>query len=153
MRRIVTIALVCLTSLGGVAAADRGNHRGAAPTVREHRSGGVSVQPTWRHSAPRYQSSAYRYQQPRFHSNVRVVHRPIYARSRPVIRYRYVNYYQRPAVIVERPASLAGYFWVNGSWQWNGAEWLWQPGHYEPDPSYSGDYYAPSYDSGYYYGQ
>jgi hypothetical protein len=150
MRRIITIALLCLTSLGGVAAADRGHHRGNAPTARDHRSGGVSVQPTRRHNQPRYQSS-YRYQQ-RYRNNVRVVHRPIFVRHRPVIRYRYYNYYQRPAIVVENPRPLAGYYWVQGNWQWNGAEWLWQPGHYEADLAYSGSYYTPDYDAGYYYG-
>ena len=149
MNRIITIALVCLTSLGGVAAADRGHHRGSAPTEREHRSGGVSVHPTRRYVQPRHQ---YRAQQPRYRANVRFVHRPIFVRQRPVIQYRYYNYYQRPAILVENPRPLAGYYWVNGSWQWNGAEWIWAPGHYEPDPNWTGDYYTPGYDSGYNYG-
>jgi hypothetical protein len=146
MRRIITIALLCLTSLGGVAAADRGPHRGHAPTVRNHRSGGVSVQPSRRHVQPRH------HYQPRYHGGVRVVHRPIFVRHRPVIRYRYYNYYQRPAIIVENPRPLAGYYWVNGSWQWNGAEWVWMQGHYEPDPNWTGDYYQPDESAGYYYG-
>lgn len=145
MRRIITIAL-CLASLGGVASADRGHHRGNAPTVRDHRSGGVSVQPSRRYVQPRY------HYQPRYQSSYRVVHRPIFVRHRPVIRYRYYNYYQRPSIIVENPRPLAGYYWVNGSWQWNGAEWIWMQGHYEPDPNWTGDYYQPDYDSGYYYG-
>jgi hypothetical protein len=65
--------------------------------------------------------------------------RPIYV-HRPIIRERYYNYYRRPALIVENYNPIAGYYWVPGSWQWNGYEWSWQPGHYEPDPN-DGDYY------------
>ena len=36
-----------------------------------------------------------------------------------------------------------------GNWQWNGYEWTWTAGHYEPDPNASG-YYSNSYDSQYY---
>jgi hypothetical protein len=65
--------------------------------------------------------------------------RPIYV-SRPVIRHRYYNYYSRPSLIVENYNPIAGYYWVRGSWSWNGFEWIWTPGHYEPDPSYYGYY-------------
>jgi hypothetical protein len=66
--------------------------------------------------------------------------RPIYV-SRPIISGRYYNYYRRPAVIVENYNPMAGYYWVAGAWTWSGAEWIWQPGHYEPDPNFSGSYY------------
>jgi hypothetical protein len=47
---------------------------------------------------------------------------------------------------------MAGYIWVAGQWQWSGYEWIWQPGHYEVDPNYTGDnYYQGSYDNGAYY--
>ena len=72
---------------------------------------------------------------------------PIYV-QRPVIRYRYYNYYQRPAVVVENYPSKAGYYWVAGQWQWSGYEWIWQPGHYEPDTSYD-SYYGNQYGSSY----
>jgi hypothetical protein len=65
--------------------------------------------------------------------------RPIYV-SRPVIHHRYYNYYRRPALIVENYNSIDGYYWVRGSWSWNGFEWIWTPGHYEPDPNYYGYY-------------
>ncbi|MGE3457281.1 MAG: hypothetical protein AB7O24_19365 [Kofleriaceae bacterium] len=65
-----------------------------------------------------------------------------YTYRRPVIKYRYRNYYQRPAVIVESYDPVPGYIWVQGNWQWNGVEWIWQPGHYEVD--------ATSYDTYYY---
>jgi hypothetical protein len=71
--------------------------------------------------------------------------RPIYV-HRPIIREHYYDYYRRPALIVENYSSMPGYYWVAGSWTWNGYEWIWQPGHYEPDPNYvDGGYY----DSGY----
>jgi hypothetical protein len=66
--------------------------------------------------------------------------RPIYV-SRPVIRHRYYNYYQRPSLIVENFAPMSGYYWVPGQWQWSGAEWIWQPGHYQPDAAYVDPYY------------
>ena len=68
-----------------------------------------------------------------------VVRRPIYV-SRPVIHHRYYNYSRRPAVIFENYNAIAGYYWVSGSWSWNGFEWIWAPGHYEPDPNYYGYY-------------
>ena len=73
---------------------------------------------------------------------------PIYVR-RPIIRERYYDYYRRPALIVENYNPIAGYYWVPGSWQWNGYEWVWQPGHYEPDPNYVGPAYDGSYYDGY----
>jgi len=153
MRRIIITALVALTALGGVASADR-NHRNDGNHHRQQRfsgdlriNGGVRVD----RSRPRYQSrTTYRpvYRQSYRHSDVRVVRQPIYIRQRPVIRYRYTNYYQRPTLLVESFPTRAGYFWVAGQWQWSGFEWVWQPGHYEPDPSYSG-YYDSSYDMTY----
>lgn len=68
------------------------------------------------------------------------VRRPIYV-SRPVIRERYYNYYRRPALVVESYGPRDGYYWVAGAWSWNGFEWIWQPGHYEPDPNYVEPYY------------
>jgi len=49
---------------------------------------------------------------------------------RPYVGVHYYNYYSRPALIVEDFAPMAGYYWVRGSWQWDGAEWMWYPGHY-----------------------
>ncbi|MDB4958818.1 MAG: hypothetical protein JWO36_6387 [Myxococcales bacterium] len=71
--------------------------------------------------------------------------RPIYV-NRPAIGYRYYNYYQRPSLLVENYAPVVGYIWIEGAWNWGGSEWIWQPGHYEPDPAYSG------YDNTYYDG-
>ncbi len=72
---------------------------------------------------------------------VRYVRRPIYV-QRPRIAVRYFDHYQRPTVLVEDYPAMAGYLWVAGQWSWSGYEWLWTPGHYEPDPSYG-------YDAGY----
>lgn len=73
------------------------------------------------------------------------VRRPIFV-SRPIIRDHYYNYYRRPALIVESYGAMPGYYWVAGQWSWNGYEWIWQPGHYEPDPSYVDPAYAdPGY--------
>ena len=74
--------------------------------------------------------------------------RPIYV-HRPIIREHYYNYYRRPALIIENYNAMDGYYWVSGSWQWNGYEWIWQPGHYEPDPNYVGPGYEGSYDDSY----
>jgi hypothetical protein len=165
MKRIILSALVALTALGGVAAADR------RPDVRDQR-GGVYVN----ESRPRYQHRPYnqgryqqgRYQQGRYQQGVRYQQRPHYSYSsryvyRPTYRYvrrpifvqrpriavRYYNYYQPPQLLVENYAAMPGYFWVAGQWSWNGYEWIWTPGHYEPDPNYSG-FYSNSYDPQYY---
>jgi hypothetical protein len=135
MKRII-ITLLALVTFGGVASADRRH----GPTVRDHRTGYVQ-RPAARYHNNRtytYSRPSYRYTRPA----VRVVRRPIYV-QRPVIHYRYYNYAQRPALIAENYAAMPGYFWVAGQWQWNGYEWIWQPGHYEPDPNYNTGYYAP----------
>jgi hypothetical protein len=98
------------------------------------------VQPRQRYVQPRH------YVQPRgvYRAPMSVVRRPIYV-QRPVIQYRYFNYAQRPAIIAESYPPMTGYIWVAGQWQWNGYEWIWQPGHYQPDPAYDayGYPYAP----------
>jgi hypothetical protein len=152
MRRIIIITLVALTGLSGVASADRWNR------TRDHR-GGVYVEPSrHRYERPRYQ----RYDRPRYVRHVprytrsyyvhrpayRYVRRPIYV-ARPTIAVRYYNYYQRPAILAENYSAMPGYFWVAGKWTWNGYEWTWQAGYYQPDPNYS-DYYSNTYDSNYY---
>jgi len=64
-----------------------------------------------------------------------------------VIREHYYNYYRRPQLIVENYGAQPGYYWVAGAWNWDGYQWCWQPGHYEPDASY--EQYAPGYSDGY----
>ena len=56
--------------------------------------------------------------------------------NRPIIREHYYNYYRRPAIFVENYSAMDGYFWVAGQWAWDGYEWQWTPGHYEPDPNW-----------------
>lgn len=153
MRNIITLTALALgLSTGGVAMADRshggghGSHGGGNVVVRDHRSGGVVVHEnhgggSWgRHDSGRvvvrehnnwhrggdWHGGTY------YRSGWR---RPIYV-NRPIIRERYYNYYQRPAVVVENYNSMEGYYWVAGQWQWTGYEWSWQPGHYEADPNY-----------------
>jgi hypothetical protein len=132
MKRII-LAIAAVAMVGGVASADRwhgnrGNgHRGAV--VHSHREGGVRVTPVHRgHYARPVYNSGHRY-------HATYVRRPIYV-ARPVIRTHYYDYRYRPQVIVENYPVRAGYYWVNGQWSWNGYEWLWTPGHYEPDPNY-----------------
>jgi len=57
--------------------------------------------------------------------------RPIYV-NRPVIREHYYNYRYRPSLIVEDYGPRPGYIWVRGHWAWDGAEWIWTPGYYDP---------------------
>ena len=157
MKRIIIGALVALTALGGVASADRG-WRGR--DVR-HSQGGVTVAPSrgYYNQRPAYNrghnrsydrghnrsyNRGYYVQRPTY----RYVRRPIYV-QRPVIRYRYVNYYQQPQVLVENYPARAGYYWVAGKWIWTGYEWSWQAGYYAPDPNAT-DYYSNTQSSEYY---
>lgn len=130
MRRTIMFAMLCLTMLGGVAAADR--YRGSSG--RDHR-GGVYVQPRQQQRFE-YRQHRQSYSRP----NYRYERRPVYV-QRPAIRYRYFNYYERPSVLAENYPAMTGYYWVAGHWDWNGYEWIWTPGYYQPDPQYydSGD--------------
>jgi hypothetical protein len=152
MRRIITLSLLALGITSGAAFADRGrDHRGAVVQRAQPR--------VYRNTAPRtyaqprtYVQPRYRVQ-PRFNAQARVytprrtytqrysygVRRPIYV-ERPVIRYHYYNYATPPAALVENYGPIEGYIWIAGEWQWNGYEWIWQPGHYEPDAAYDYDY-------------
>jgi hypothetical protein len=151
MKRII-LALACVGLAGGVASADRfhgsrgGNtvHTGGSrgPVVRDHRGGGewhgareggvrVTEGARW-NNRPVYNRGGYYNSGYRYNNYVR---RPIYV-GRPVIRERYYDYRYRPNLIVENYPARDGYFWVAGQWTWDGYEWQWQPGHYEPDPSY-----------------
>jgi hypothetical protein len=115
---------------GNVVVRGNGGYRGNTVVVRDHnnyRGGGSRVIVR---GEPRYNRNYYH----------NVVRRPIFV-SRPIIRHRYFNYYQRPALIVENYNTMAGYYWVPGHWEWAGAEWIWQPGHYQPDPNYVDPYY------------
>ena len=142
MKRTLVLSALTLALIGGVASADhrhgrwqRGNNWSAGW------SGGVRVT-----APPRVVV-----QQPRrvYVQRTHVVRRPIFVQA-PRIRYRYYNYYQRPAVLAENYAPMTGYYWVAGAWGWNGYEWTWTAGHYQPDPNYvEPSYDYSSYDNGY----
>jgi hypothetical protein len=167
MRRIITTTLLCLTMFGGVASAQRyrGDHHRSYPAARYNyqprsyvRSYNRSYVPSYnrgyynrgyysRGYYPRYYNRGYysRGYYPRYYNrgyyNNYYYRRPIFV-TRPYIGFRYYNYYQRPALLVENYPPMAGYYWVSGYWYWSGYEWLWQPGHYEPSPVYDYGYGA-----------
>ena len=152
MRKAI-LSLVALGLFSGVAAADRHSggwsrgDRGGRVIVHNNNSGwGHSWNGGVRVTTPRYNYGTYH----RNYGRGYVARRPIYV-QRPLIRHRYVNYYERPALIVENYPPMDGYIWVAGAWQWNGYEWIWQPGHYEPDPAYTSGYYNDGsfYNDGY----
>ncbi len=105
MRRVLMLSTLALVLSSGAAFADhwRGGWHGGY-------RGGVVVRPG-------YGGGYYR--------------RPIYVGG-PVIREHYYSYYHRPALIVENYGPMDGYVWVRGHWAWNGYEWMWSPGHYQP---------------------
>jgi hypothetical protein len=139
MKRII-LAIAAVALAGGVASADRwhGGRGGERHYEHSYREGGVRVTPSYRgnyrYARPVYNGGYYRYN---------YVRRPIYV-ERPVIRTHYYDVRYRPQILVENYPVRDGYYWVAGQWNWNGYEWIWTPGHYEPDPNYG-------YDSGYYY--
>jgi len=145
MRRIIMFTLLALTTFGGVAAANPRDHRGG---VRVQDSRHWQQRPTYQYNAPR----TYTYSAPRTYTYSRpsyqYVRRPIYV-QRPVIRSRYFNYYQRPALIVESYPAMDGYYWVQGHWDWDGYEWIWNPGHYEPNTPAAPHYYDDGHVSDY----
>jgi hypothetical protein len=164
MMKILPLTALALGLSSGVALADRGHgdqrgndHRGSV-VVRDHRGGGgdshrgtttvvqrgggynnnrvVVREPRYVGYHGGYHNNSYGYRS----GGYQAVRRPIFV-SRPVIRERYFNYYRRPALIVENYNSMPGYYWVPGAWTWSGAEWVWQQGHYQPDPNAAESYY------------
>jgi opacity protein-like surface antigen len=147
MKRFLLLTVLTVAALTSIASADRGRHRGWGGHGRGHSEwrgggswgGGVVVQPR------------VVVQSPRVVVRPRIERHRVFVR-RPVVQYRYYDYYQRPTVIAENYPTMAGYYWVAGQWQWSGYEWTWQAGHYEPDPNYTGnDCYQGAYDNGQYY--
>lgn len=133
MKKLIPITALVLGLTGGVAAADRGHdhdRRGGTTVVREHGRGNVVVRENVRinHGGSRVIVRNDNYHRPHGYYGTR---RPIYV-QRPVIRQRYYRHDYRPALIVENYGPRDGYYWVRGEWAWNGYEWMWQPGHYEP---------------------
>lgn len=157
MKKLIPLTALALGLTGGVALADRDHgsrgasveHRGnwnhGNTTVRDHGNRGNwnhgnTVVVRDNHNGSRNWNGGRRVVINAGHDGHGYGHgyyarRPIYV-SRPIIRERYYNYYRRPTLIVENYNAQPGYFWVAGAWSWSGAEWIWQPGHYQPDPSY-----------------
>jgi hypothetical protein len=141
---------------GSVVVRDHGGNRGGSVVVRDH--GGNRGNTVVVRDRGGYRGNNVVVRDHGYRGNSRVVvrgdgrfhgvRRPIYV-SRPVIHRRYFNYYQRPAVIFESYNTMPGYYWVPGAWTWTGYEWTWQPGHYQPDPSYIDSGYGYGYDSGF----
>lgn len=154
MRRLFILSSLAIALSGGIALANPSNHGGRSqptfstghgPAIHSgwsggrtyggnssrsrYWSGGVNVRPS-----PVWNGGSHGY------VGANRGHEVIYG-QRPVVHERYFNYYQRPQLIAESYAARPGYYWVAGSWQWDGYEWLWQPGHYEPNPAYAP--YAP----------
>lgn len=172
--KLIPLTALALGLSSGAALADRhggdhrssgGDHRAAvvehrAPAaVRDHRDwhgggnvvvrgggdwhrGGVVARDGW-HGGGRVIVNRG-YNRPYYHN---VVRRPIFVR-RPFIGAHYYNYSRRPSLIVENFAPMSGYYWVPGQWSWDGYEWQWTPGHYQPDAGYDTGY-DNGYDNGY----
>jgi hypothetical protein len=123
--------------------ADR--HHGGRAEVRDHRGDRVVIRNnnnvrTWNRSNDRGRRDRVvrvERQRPVYRNGGFYFGTRFHRYNRPVINYHYRNYYQRPALIVENMDPVDGYIWVQGNWSWNGYEWIWQPGHYEVDPSYN----------------
>lgn len=149
MKRIITLALLGITLTTGAALADRdrghrkhdrdrvvhrhdnrANHRHVdrgrdRRVVVRDRDRHRNVQRHVHRSRPVYRNNRFY-----FDGGVTRVYR------RPVIRQRYTNYYQRPAILIENYDPMPGYIWIAGHWNWSGYEWTWVPGHYEVDVNY-----------------
>ena len=149
MLKLVPLTALALGLSSGAALADprggehRGDHRAVvehrAPVVRDHGRewhGGGDRGRTFVHEGRGYHGGGrVVVREPYYRHDYRVVRRPIFV-SRPIIREHYYNYYRQPSLIVENYGAMPGYYWVAGRWTWSGYEWIWQPGHYEPDPNY-----------------
>jgi hypothetical protein len=135
MKKLV-LSFLTLALLAGVASADH-RWRNGRDGGRWDRGGHGYRNRAWNNTRVNVtvERPVYR-PRPVYYQRTRVVRRPIYV-QRPVVQYRYYNYYQRPAVIAENYSSMEGYYWVAGAWSWNGYEWQWTAGHYEPDPNYN----------------
>lgn len=167
MRKYI-LALSALMLFGGVASADRWG-RGRDRDSSRH-SGGTVVR-DHRHREPvrtdrdrgyrdrgNYRQNNYRHD----HNRVRHDRRPVYANNgrfvfhggvsrsytRPVFRQRYYDYRYRPQIVVQNYDPVPGYLWVQGSWNWNGYEWMWTDGYWAVDTNYQDSYYNGGVDVG-----
>jgi hypothetical protein len=104
MRRIITLSVLSLSLLGGVAA--------ASPGERE-----ISRD---RHELARDNRELAR-------------DRAEVSRDRRELRRDEAHYWNRnmrPSPRQERFEYRHGFNFVRGEWRWNGYEWVWAPGHY-----------------------
>lgn len=139
MKKLILSAVV-LALTSGAAMADR-FHGGHA--VGGARQGGVVVHNNagyhegYRGNAGWHGNAGVRggYSSPRYYHTHGVVRSNIFV-DRPMIREHYYHYGYRPRLIGENYGSREGYIFVRGNWAWDGGEWIWQPGHYEPDAAY-----------------
>jgi hypothetical protein len=151
--RILTLSALILALAGGAAQADHrhwgggGGGGGRGPVVvRDHRWSAPARPVYERRYGGGYRGGYYGGGGGYYGGGY--MRRPIYVRG-PVIREHYYNYYRRPVIIAESYGPRVGYIWISGQWQWNGYEWMWQPGHYEPDPQYYGGEVGVSVGVGY----
>lgn len=152
MRRIITSSLLLLSLTGGTALADRWH--GRPVVVREERrpvvireNVNVRVQPRVVYRGPVRPDRRVIVRRPVYVNNGGYVFGGTTIRyTRPVIRERYYNVRMRPALIVENYPVQPGYIWIRGQWAWDGYEWQWQSGHYEPDAQYNNYYDDGSWD-------
>jgi hypothetical protein len=123
MKALPIAALLMALTTGGVADAGRVVvHGGGGHGVVVHGGGGFHGGVGF-HGGGGYYHGGYGYGGGYRH--------PIYM-GRPFIRDHYYNYGYRPELLVEDYPARDGYAWVRGSWSWNGDEWIWAPGYYEP---------------------
>ena len=153
MKKIILSAIV-LALTSGAAMADRfhggghasGGGRQGGVVVHSnggggyhnggYNNGGYRGNSGWHGNAGWHERGGYnRGYEPRYYHNHGVARGNIWF-NRPVIREHYYHYGYRPQLVVENYGAREGYIFVRGDWAWNGYEWMWQPGHYEPDQAY-----------------
>ena len=82
------------------------------------------------------------------HTNKRSSPETVYV-SQPQPQPEYVIVREAPpAVIVERrPAPPSSrHVWIDGYWQWEGRQYVWQPGHWAVPPHERAVWVAPRYE-------
>jgi hypothetical protein len=140
LRNIIMGSSFALLLTAGVASADRPREAGHGPVVREH----VTVRgPAVRGPVVRERAVV---REPvrgpvvrdrvvvreREHEHERPIVRGAVYMPRPMIRERYYDFHRRPVLIEENFGFRTGFIWVRGHWDWNGGEWIWMPGFYQP---------------------